>query len=66
MAGALPYALYFRAAGGWPQPVGVGRLAAGCALCSVVGCVVESLPLEGDNLWVPLAAAVTAVWFFGF
>lgn len=64
--GATAYTTVYGRLGLYDRPVGAVRLATGCVLSSLAGAAVESLPLEGDNLTVALAAVVTAVWFFGF
>ncbi|KAG2438524.1 hypothetical protein HXX76_005075 [Chlamydomonas incerta] len=63
---SLAYSFFFRHLSTFDRPVGAGELAAGCALCAAAGALAESLPLDGDNLWVPLATVVTSVWWFGF
>ncbi|PNW81836.1 hypothetical protein CHLRE_06g262450v5 [Chlamydomonas reinhardtii] len=63
---SLAYASLFRHLATFDRPVSVRELAVGCGLCAAAGTLAESLPLEGDNLWVPLATVVTSVWWFGF
>ncbi|KAG2500173.1 hypothetical protein HYH03_001755 [Edaphochlamys debaryana] len=65
-AASSAYALLFWRMGLYGRPVEAGELLQGCALASLAGTLAESLPLDGDNLWVPLAAAGTCVWCFGF
>ncbi|GIL50017.1 hypothetical protein Vafri_6343 [Volvox africanus] len=66
MVGATAYTSLFSRLELYDRPVGLGDLAAGCMLSATAAAVAESLPLEGDNLTVPLAAVLTAVWYFGF
>ncbi|GLC44976.1 hypothetical protein PLESTB_001748000 [Pleodorina starrii] len=65
-AAATAYTVLYGKLGLYDRPVGGAELAAGSALAAAAAAVVESLPLEGDNLTVPLAAVVTAVWYWGF
>ncbi|EFJ53153.1 hypothetical protein VOLCADRAFT_55632 [Volvox carteri f. nagariensis] len=69
LAGAIcatAYTCMYGSLGLYDRSVAVTELAAGCTLSALVATLAESLPVEGDNLLMSLAAVVTAVWFFGF
>jgi dolichol kinase len=56
---------HFRRQGLMLEGVSTAQLLAGSAASSLVAAVVESLPLSAaDNITMPLAAALTALWWF--
>ncbi len=62
----MAYVLLFRGLGLLLRPVSGAQVLRGCALAALAGSAVESLPLDNDNLAVPLAAVLTSVAAFGF